>query len=185
MKVCAVLLSSNYNHPVSDLSIPHTAPSSETPTEPPTASESPRRDFTLSDTQTDAWRLLEYDPEVSEVLFGGSAGGGKSVFGVAWQIYRRLHYPGTRGLIGRARFATLRTSTMYTFFEFWEKYGRYNPAGITMSYNSQQKTAYFSNGSQTLFKDLFLYPSDPEFASMGSLEVTDAFVDEVRRLSTF
>jgi hypothetical protein len=34
------------------------------------------------------------------------------------------------------------------------------------------------NGSEILLKDLFLYPSDPNFDSLGSLEITGAFIDE-------
>ena len=52
--------------------------------------------------QTAALDILE-DDTTTELLFGGGAGGGKSAFGCWWQIRRRLKYPGTRGLIGRAK----------------------------------------------------------------------------------
>jgi phage terminase large subunit len=45
-------------------------------------------------------------------------------------------------------------------------------------YNQQSNTISFPNGSQILLKDLFLYPSDPNFDELGSLEITDAFIDE-------
>ena len=57
--------------------------------------------------QTQAIDILE-DNETTELLFGGGAGGGKSAFGCYWQIKRRLKYPGTRGLIGRAKLKVLK-----------------------------------------------------------------------------
>ena len=36
----------------------------------------------------------------------------------------------------------------------------------------------YKNGSQILFLDLAYQPSDPDMASLGSLELTDAFIDE-------
>ena len=137
----------------------------------------------LSPKQAVVWHLLEKDPYVREVLFGGAAGPGKTFTGCLWQITRRLLYPETRGLVGRSRLTNLRVSTLKTFFEVWNKYARYNPAGITMRYNENQNVASFSNGSEILFKDLFLYPSDPDFTSLGSIEITDAFIDEASEIT--
>jgi hypothetical protein len=41
----------------------------------------------------------------------------------------------------------------------------------------------WNNGSEIILKDLFLYPSDPNFDSLGSLEITGAFVDECNQIS--
>ena len=41
----------------------------------------------------------------------------------------------------------------------------------------------FWNGSVILLRDLFHYPSDPDFDELGSLEITDAFVDECGQVS--
>jgi phage terminase large subunit len=51
--------------------------------------------------QTRAIDYLE-DNITTELLYGGAAGGGKSILGCYWQLKRRLKYPGTRGLIGRS-----------------------------------------------------------------------------------
>jgi phage terminase large subunit len=40
-------------------------------------------------------------------------------------------------------------------------------------------TLEYSNGSQILLLDLTAKPSDPEMESLGSLELTGAFVDEI------
>ena len=49
-------------------------------------------------------------------------------------------------------------------------------------YNSQAGTITFYNGSQIILKDLFTYPSDPNFDSLGSLEITGAFIDEANQV---
>lgn len=55
--------------------------------------------------------------------------------------------------------------------------------GKDFSYNSQKHLINWSNGSQTILKDLFLYPSDPDFISLGSTEYTDAFIDEANEIT--
>lgn len=135
----------------------------------------------LSQKQSNAWHYLENDPVITELLYGGAAGTGKSMMGCAWQIRRRTTYPGTRGLIGRAKIARLEESTLITFFEVAAKMGYRR--GIDFKYNEQKHRINWSNGSEILLKDLFLYPSDPEFTSLGSTEFTDAFIDEVTEIT--
>lgn len=136
---------------------------------------SSQSEIDLSDKQSDAWHYLE-DDQTTELLFGGGAGGGKSLLGCVWHIHRRTAYPGTRGLIGRAKISALEESTLITYFNVAGKMGYKN--GVDFSYNSQKHIISWSNGSRTILKDLFLYPSDPDFISLGSTEYTDAFIDE-------
>ena len=49
-------------------------------------------------------------------------------------------------------------------------------------YNGQSSQIEFPNGSTILLKDLFAYPSDPNFDELGSLEITDAFIDEANQV---
>lgn len=134
----------------------------------------------LSHKQTVAWRYLE-DKVTNELLYGGGAGGGKSYLGCIWHIYRRTTYPGTRGLIGRAKIAILEQSTLVTYFKVAAAMGY--QSGVHFKYNSTKHTITWWNGSQTVLKDLFAYPSDPDFASLGSTEYTDAFIDEATEIT--
>ncbi|MCK4521631.1 MAG: phage terminase large subunit, partial [Nanoarchaeota archaeon] len=109
------------------------------------------------------------------------AGGGKSLFGCYWQIKKRLKYPGSRGLIGRSKLKNLKDTTLKSFFEVSKMQGLV--AGKHFVYNSQDSNIKFYNGSEIFLKDLFLYPSDPEFDSLGSLEITDAFIDEANQVT--
>jgi phage terminase large subunit len=133
----------------------------------------------LSIKQTQAIDYLE-DDITNELLFGGGAGGGKSILGCYWQIKRRLKYPNTKGLIGRASLKTLKETTLQSFFFVAKEQGL--KAGIHYKYNQQSNIIYFPNESQILLKDLFLYPSDPNFDELGSLEITDAFIDECNQI---
>ena len=137
----------------------------------------------LSKKQGRAWRLLESSPVVTEVLYGGAAGGGKSWFGCNWQIYRRLEYPNTRGAIGRDELKRLKRTTLRTLFDCWTAFWSFNEQRVTMRYNEQSGSIQFSNGSEIVLLDLHQYPADPDFAALGSLEITDAFIDEATEIT--
>jgi PBSX family phage terminase large subunit len=133
------------------------------------------------DKQKEALSYLAIDNECRQLLYGGSAGSGKSFLGCDWQIKRRLKYPGTRGLIGRAELKKLRLSTMATFFELCTKYNLI--AGKHFTYNGQDHVINWYNGSQIILMDLADMPSDADFSRFGSLEITDYFVDEASEVT--
>jgi hypothetical protein len=133
------------------------------------------------DKQKEALSYLAIDNDCRQLLYGGSAGSGKSFLGCDWQIKRRLKYPGTRGLIGRAELKKLRLSTLATFFEICTKYNLI--AGKHFTYNGQDHVINWYNGSQIILMDLADMPSDPDFGRFGSLEITDYFVDEASEVS--
>ena len=130
--------------------------------------------------QTIALDYLE-DSITNEVLFGGGAGGGKTALGCYFQIKRRLKYPETRGLIGRAVLKTLKETTLVSFFQVAKMQGLV--ANQHYKLNGQSNQIEFFNGSVILLKDLFQYPSDPNFDELGSLEITDSFIDEANQVT--
>ena len=116
------------------------------------------------------------------VLSAGSTivhNSGKTFLGCFWQIVRRIYNPGTRGFMGRNTYMEFKTFTFKTFWEVWNEKFAGNPMRIDVHYNSQDKTVYFTNGSEILIKDLSFNSSDPEFNALGGMELTDAFIDEV------
>lgn len=118
------------------------------------------------------------DNETTELLYGGAAGGGKSALGVLWLIEMAQTYPNTRWLMGRAKLSTLKETTLNTFFQLSSDLN----LGSQYRYNAQNHIIYWNNGSEILLKDLFLYPADPNFDSLGSLEITGAFIDECNQI---
>ncbi len=123
--------------------------------------------------------LLDQTNGVSEVLYGGAAGGGKSWVGCEWLMYMAVNYPGTRWLMGRARMKDLKLTTYNTFQQVCKAAGL--TQGVDWKLNGQYNVVTFWNGSEIILKDLFQYPSDPEFDGLGSLEITGAFIDEVNQ----
>jgi phage terminase large subunit len=130
--------------------------------------------------QTKALDLLE-DKETREVLYGGSAGGGKSALGCYWILKNCLKYPGTRWMMGRSELKNLKKTTLNTFFEIAKLQGLH--ADRHYRFNQQDSTVKLFNGSEVLLADLFAYPSDPNFDSLGSLEITGAFIDECSQVT--
>ena len=131
--------------------------------------------------QSEALKFLSVDSDVETILYGGAAGGGKTMLGCMWQILRRLKYPGTRSLIGRAKLDTLKKTTMNTFFQVAHDIGL--KAGEDFIYNQQSHIVKFSNGSEIILADLQFYPSDPQMTDLGGLELTDVFLDEATEIT--
>ena len=119
------------------------------------------------------------DSATEEVLYGGAAGGGKSAFGVLWLIQNCQQYPKTRWLMGRSKLKSLKETTLNTFFELASQLD----LGGQYVFNASSNIITWNNGSEIILKDLFLYPSDPNFDNLGSLEITGAFVDECNQIS--
>ncbi len=131
--------------------------------------------ITLYPKQDEALKILD-SASVRNLVYGGAAGGAKSFLGCYWQLRNRLRYPGTRGLIGRAKIRTLRNTTLITFFRVAALAGLKPKVDFILK--PAENLIVFNNGSEILLKDLFYYPSDPEFVALGGLEITDAFIDE-------
>lgn len=129
--------------------------------------------------QSQALDILE-DKTTNELLFGGGAGGAKSVLGCYWLLKSALKYKGTRWLLGRSKLKTLKETTLQTFWEVCKMQGL--QAEKDYNYNANEGVILLNNGSQILTKDLFLFPSDPMFDELGSLELTGAFVDECNQI---
>ena len=126
------------------------------------------------------------DNTTKELLFGGAAGGAKTSLGCLWLIEMCQKYPGTRWLMGRSKLKTLKETTLNTFFELTSEPTEESiklkqiRLGIQNQfvYKEQRSLIKWNNGSEIILKDLFFYPSDPNFNELGSLEITGAFIDE-------
>ena len=133
----------------------------------------------LTHKQAAALDYLE-DQTTSELVYGGGAGGGKSLLGCYWIIKNCFKYEGSRWLIGRAKLKTLKETTLKSFFEVIKM--QQIPLNA-FRYNAQSNNISFVNGSEVFLKDLFYYPSDPDFDELGSLEITGAFIDEASQVT--
>jgi len=81
--------------------------------------------------------------------------------------------------MGRAALKTLKETTLNSFFWVAQQQGL---GANDFRYYEHKGIIKFFNGSEILLKDLDLYPSDPNFDELGSLEITGAFVDECNQV---
>lgn len=138
-------------------------------------------DISPTKRQSEAWKYLT-DDKTNVVLFGGSAGGGKSWLGCLWIVTLCLQYKGIRCLIGRTVLTQLRLTTLNTLFELLNHMGL--KTGEHFTYNGQSNVLTFYNKSEIIFKDLQYNPSDPNYDSLGSLEISAAFIDEASQCTS-
>jgi len=133
----------------------------------------------LTKKQTQAWKYL-MDNSTNEVLYGGSAGAGKSWLGCLWIVTLCINYPGIRCLIGRTVLQQLKLTTLNTLFEVLQQMGM--KSGEHYTFNGQSNVVTFNNKSEIVLKDLAYQPSDPNYDSLGGLELTAVFVDEAAQI---
>ena len=133
-----------------------------------------------TNTQSRAIKYL-FDNKTNDILFGGAAGGGKSFMGCSWLIVLCIKYPSTRYLMGRSKLDNLKKTTLNTFFEVCKMWNI--KSGIHFNFNGGSNIITFWNGSEIYLKDLFHYPADPNYDSLGSLEITGAFIDEANQIT--
>jgi len=134
----------------------------------------------LTQKQTIALDILE-DDVTTELVYGGSAGGGKSYLGVYWILKSALKYEGSRWLIGRSELKSLKLTTLVSFFDVAKLQGLVS--GKHYNYNQQSSVITLYNGSEIVLKDLQYQPSDPNYDSLGSLEVTGIFADVISQIT--
>jgi hypothetical protein len=137
-------------------------------------------DINLTKKQGQAWKLL-MDDKTNIVLYGGSAGAGKSWLGCLWVTTLCLKYNGIRCLIGRTVLQQLKLTTLNTLFEVLQQMGL--KSGEHYVYNGQSNVITFNNKSEIILKDLQFQPSDPNFDSLGGIEITACFIDEAAQIS--
>lgn len=142
--------------------------------------------ISLTPKQTKAFDYLN-DRVTNEILYGGGVAGGKSYLGCVWLMQSCLQYPDTKWLMGRASLKTLKETTLATFLKVARKMNLQREKHFIIT--SPQDTlnpnciVFPATGSIILLKDLFQYPSDPDFDELGSLEITGAFIDEAAQVT--
>lgn len=134
-----------------------------------------------TDKQKHCFKLL-LDDKTNIIVYGGSAGGGKSWLGCVWITTVCLQYPGVRTLIGRSVLQQLKLTTLNTLFDVLTMMSL--KSGEHFTYNGQSNVITFSNGSEIILKDLAFQPSDPNYDSLGSMEISACFIDEATQITS-
>lgn len=132
-------------------------------------------ELTLSEKQQTARTLLN-DPQVVELYYGGAAGGGKSILVCLWMLEQILKYPGIRIGLGRKELTRLKQTTVLTLLT--KAHPLMNVKKKSYIYQDQKGLITYKNGSSIQLFDLIYQPSDPDFDTLGSLELTHAIIEE-------
>lgn len=112
--------------------------------------------------------------EITDVFFGGGAGGGKSWILCESRLLNAIRLPGYRSYIAREELKRLMQSTFIT----WSKVCRHHKIPNIWKLNGQYNYIEFDNGSRIDLLDAKFLPSDPLYERFGSTEYTDGAIEE-------
>lgn len=133
----------------------------------------------LSPKQNLAFNLLN-DPKIVEVLFGGGAGGGKSLLVTLWAVIQCRQYSGIVIGLGRKEISNLGKTTVKTLLTKTHPLLGVKKADFKyVSPGNTNPGIYYKNGSSIILLDLAPAPSDPDYDRFGSLELTHVIFEEV------
>lgn len=130
----------------------------------------------VSPRQILALQLLN-DQQIVDLLFGGGAGGGKTLLVCIWMVLQCRDYPGIRIGLGRKEMTKLKQTTLVSLLR--EAHPILGVKQGEFVYRDQKNLIEYANGSQIQFVDLAKQPSDPNFDSLGSLNLTHCVIEEV------
>jgi phage terminase large subunit len=115
------------------------------------------------------------DPEVFDIVYGGSKGSGKSYLGCSLIFGDALTYPGTHYFIARKKLNDLRKFTIPSIYEVFKHWG------LTEHYykfNAQDSVFTLYNGSKVFLLEAKYHPSDPLYMRFGSMQMTRGWIEE-------
>lgn len=116
------------------------------------------------------------DPTISEIVYGGAKGGGKSFLGASMIFSDALTYDGTQYFIARAELNDLRKFTQPTIKEVFDKWGL--KLEDYAKFNGQDNYYNLINGSKVFLISCKPLPSDPLFERFGSMQMTRGWIEE-------
>lgn len=139
--------------------------------------------FKLTPPQQAAFDVLTNNKfeEITEIVYGGAAGGGKTTIGCIWIAYMAMSYPDTHWIIGRKQLIDLKSSTLLSLRRILDEMELQQD--IHYKINAQDKTYEFTNGSTIYYLALDFLPSDPEYEWLGGYEFTGGFIDEAAQIT--
>lgn len=115
------------------------------------------------------------NPNVSDIVYGGSKGSAKSFTGCSLIFGDALMYPETHYFIARKKLNDIRKFTLpsiYEVFDIW---------GITSNYynfNAQDNIFTLYNKSKIFLLEAKYMPSDPLYYRLGSMQMTRGWIEE-------
>ncbi len=115
------------------------------------------------------------DPSVTDIVYGGSKGSGKSYLGCSLIFGDALMYAGTHYFIARKELNDLRK---YTIPSVHEVLGHWGITQAYFKYNGQDNFFELYNGSRVYLIQAKYMPGDPEYHRFGSMQMTRGWIEE-------
>jgi phage terminase large subunit len=115
------------------------------------------------------------DNSISDIVYGGSKGSGKSYLGCSLIFGDAFIYPETHYFIARKELNNIRKYTIPSIHEV------FNHWGINQKYytfNGQDNYFKLYNASKVFLLDAKYLPSDPEYYRFGSMQMTRGWIEE-------
>lgn len=115
------------------------------------------------------------DALVTDIVYGGSKGSGKSYLGCSLIFGDAFTYPETHYFIARDSLTNIRKFTIpsiHEVFAHWQVDERY------YDYNGQDNYYTLYNNSRVYLLDAKPMPRDPLFARFGSMQMTRGWIEE-------
>ena len=114
------------------------------------------------------------------ILQGGAAGGGKSYLGCVWLASSCIRFPGILMAVARLTLKSLRETTWATLLRLLGSWGLKED----VHYHINNQYGYLEFWNKSVIQMVELAPSlkDPDYNSLGSLEITGAFIDELSEI---
>lgn len=115
------------------------------------------------------------DLEISEIVYGGSKGSGKSYLGASLIFGDAFLYPETHYFIARKELNDLRKYTVPTIYEAIHNLGL---SDNYLKFNGQDNFFHCYNGSNIFLLEAKYQPSDPLYMRFGSMSMTRGWIEE-------
>jgi phage terminase large subunit len=115
------------------------------------------------------------NPAITDIVYGGSKGSGKSYLGCSLIFGDAFTYPATHYFIARDSLTNIRKFTIpsiHEVFAHWQVDERY------YDYNGQDNFYTLYNQSRVYLLDAKPLPRDPLFARFGSMQMTRGWIEE-------
>jgi len=134
----------------------------------------------ISEKQKQAYELA-LNPQITELLLGGSAGGSKSWTVCQIGVLIAKMYPGVRIFVGRNTLKSLNQSTIATLVN------KVHPA-LGLTYDDYRlrfsdMELEYKNGSKIIFGELDYIPSDVDYSRWGSMECDFGIIEEAGEIA--
>jgi hypothetical protein len=115
------------------------------------------------------------DPSITDIVYGGSKGSGKSFGGVSLIFGDAFIYPETHYFIARKKLNDIRKFTIPTIHEVFDNWGL---SENYYSFNGTDNFFTLYNKSKVFLLEAKYLPSDPQYMRFGSMQMTRGMIEE-------